>query len=162
MRGKIALTIIVVVVVVILIALWRFNLSALQKPGRLETLLSNEAKRSYIQRASRQGIPPRPTDIKSSISDGGTYFGLDCSICHNDDGRAQGPPGRWMYPPASDLTSKRVQSYSDQELYWIIQNGIRFTGMPGFEKVEPPEHIWGVVNYVRTLPGASQKQTSQK
>jgi hypothetical protein len=33
-----------------------------------------------------------------------------------------------MYPRASDLTSKQVQSYSDQELFWIIQNGIRFTG----------------------------------
>jgi mono/diheme cytochrome c family protein len=44
-----------------------------------------------------------------------------------------------------------VQSYSDQELFWIIQNGIRFTGMPAFGKVENPDHIWDMVNYVRTL-----------
>jgi len=42
---------------------------------------------------------------------------------------------------ATDLTSSSVQNYSDQELYWIIENGIRFTGMPGSGKVETPEHI---------------------
>jgi hypothetical protein len=62
------------------------------------------------------------------------------------------PSGQWMYPRASDLTTKQVQSYSDQELFWIINNGIRFTGMPGFGKVETPTNVWGLVNYVRTLP----------
>jgi hypothetical protein len=57
-----------------------------------------------------------------------------------------------MYPRAADLTSKRVQNYSDQELFWIINNGIRVTGIPGFGKVETPEDIWSLVNYVRTLP----------
>ena len=63
---------------------------------------------------------------------------------------------------ASDLTSKQVQSYSDQELFWIIQNGIRFTGMPAFGNVETPDHVWDLVNYVRTLPGDSQKGDSTK
>jgi hypothetical protein len=67
-----------------------------------------------------------------------------------------------MYPRASDLTSKQVQSYSDQELFWIIQNGIRFTGMPGFADVEPPDHVWDLVNYVRTLPADSQKGDATK
>jgi mono/diheme cytochrome c family protein len=57
-----------------------------------------------------------------------------------------------MYPRATDLTSKEVQRYSDQELFWIIKNGIRFTGMPAFGKVETADNIWGLVNYVRTLP----------
>jgi mono/diheme cytochrome c family protein len=67
-----------------------------------------------------------------------------------------------MYPRASDLTSKQVQSYSDQELFWIIQNGIRFTGMPAFADVEPPDHVWDLVNYVRTLPGESKKDDAPK
>ena len=47
---------------------------------------------------------------------------------------------------------EQVQGYSDPELFWIIQNGIRFTGMPAFAKVETPDHIWDLVNYIRTLP----------
>jgi mono/diheme cytochrome c family protein len=66
---------------------------------------------------------------------------LDCGICHGVDGRAQTASGRWRSPRATDLTSSSVQNYSDQQLNWIIENRIRFTGMPGFDKVETPEHI---------------------
>jgi mono/diheme cytochrome c family protein len=162
MRSRIVWGILVLAVVLIAIALLRFNLSALPEPGRFETQASNLAKRFLIQRASRQGIPPRPLDIKDSVERGGTHYGLDCSVCHADDGRGQRSPGQWMYPRASDLTSKQVQSYSDQELFWIIKNGIRLTGMPAFAKVETEDHIWDLVNHVRTLPGNSQNQSSSK
>ena len=129
-----------------------FHLSALQEPDPVETRAANAAKQFFVLLASYQGNPQRPLDTGASIETGGTRYGLDCGVCHGVDGRAQTPPGQWMYPRAADLTSKRVQSYSDQELFWIINNGIRFTGMPGFGKVETPEDIWSLVNYVRTLP----------
>jgi len=67
-----------------------------------------------------------------------------------------------MYPRAADLTSEQVQSFSDQELFWIIQNGIRDTGMPAFGKVESGDHIWNLVDYVRTLRGDSRSKSSTK
>jgi len=157
-----AWAIFVLVVVLIVIALMRFNLTALHEPGPAETRLANLSKRYFIHRVSRHGIPSPPQDTKASIERGGSHYGLDCSVCHADDGRSQRPLGQWMYPRASDLTSKQVQSYSDQELFWIIQNGIRFTGMPAFGSVETPDHVWDLVNYVRTLPGDSQKGDSTR
>jgi len=162
MRQRILWAIVVLVVVLIGIAVMRFNLTALHEPGPNETRLANLSKRYFIYRASRHEIPPRPKDTKASTERGGSHYGLDCGVCHADDGRAQRPPGRWMYPRASDLTSKQVQSYSDQELFWIIRNGIRYTGMPAFGKAETPEHIWDLVNYMRTLPDDSQKVDSTK
>jgi mono/diheme cytochrome c family protein len=139
-----------------------FSLTALQEPGPLETRMVNLAKHSVIRLASRHEIPPSPVDTRASLAAGGTHYSLDCGICHGIDGQSQTPSGRWMYPRAADLTSKQVQSYSDQELFWIINNGIRFTGMPGFGKMETPERIWGLVNYVRTLSGDSRKGDSTK
>ena len=152
MRSRIACMILTLAVLAVLAALMRFNPTALPEPGHFETCVANRAKRYLIHRASRKGSPPRPRDAKASVENGGTHYGLDCSICHGMDGRAQAPLGGWMYPRPPDLTSKQVQSYSDEELFWIIQNGIRFTGMPAFGKVESPNHIWDMVNYVRTLP----------
>jgi len=162
MRSRIVWTIVVLVAVVIVIVLMHFNLSALPEPGRLETRAADLSKGFLIRRATRQGIPPRPLDIKASIAAGGSHYGLDCSVCHSDDGRGQTPAGEWMYPRAADLTSKRVQNYSDPELFWIIQNGIRFSGMPAFGKVETEDHIWDLVNYVRTLPRNLPKQDSSR
>jgi mono/diheme cytochrome c family protein len=153
MRSRIIWTIVVSGVVLIGIGLMHFSLTALQEPGPLETRIANLAKHSVIRLASRHGIPPPPpVDTRAGVDAGGTHFGLDCGICHGVDGRAKTPAGQWMYPRAADLTSKRVQSYSDQELFWIIKNGIRFTGMPAFGKVETADNIWGLVKYVRTLP----------
>lgn len=153
---------VLLVVVLMVIALMRFNLTALHEPGRAETWVANLAKRYFIYRASRHGIPPRPQDTKASIESGSSYYGLNCGVCHAVDGRSQQPPGQLMNPRATDLTSKQVQSYSDQELFWIIQNGIRFTGMPAYGNVENPDHIWDLVNYVRSLPGDSQRADSTK
>jgi mono/diheme cytochrome c family protein len=57
-----------------------------------------------------------------------------------------------MYPRGADLTSPEVQRYSDRELFWIVKNGIRMSGMPAFGKGETDEHIWKLVQYLRTLP----------
>lgn len=151
MRLRIAWAMVAFGLLLIGIELMNFSLTALQEPGSFETRTADRAKHSLIRLASRHGIPPVPGDTRASVEAGATHYGLDCSLCHGVDGRAQTAPGRWMYPRAADLTSKRVQDYSDQELFWIINNGIRFTGMPGFGKIETPDHIWGLVNYVRTF-----------
>jgi mono/diheme cytochrome c family protein len=151
MQSRIIWTVVASGVVLIGIGLMRFRLAAMQEPGPLETRFANEAKHFAIRRASSHGIPPRPPDQKGREV-GATQYGLECSICHGVDGHAQTPAGRWMYPRATDLTSEEVQSYSDQELFWIIKNGIRYTGMPAFGKMETADHIWDLVNYVRTLP----------
>jgi mono/diheme cytochrome c family protein len=57
-----------------------------------------------------------------------------------------------MYPRAADLGSADVQAYSDAELFWIVKNGIRLSGMPAFGNVESEENIWDLVHFVRTLP----------
>jgi hypothetical protein len=152
MRSRIIWTTVASGVVLIGIGLMHFSLSALAEPGPLETRMANLGKHSVIRLASRHGIPPRPLHTTPSIEAGSEHYGLDCGICHGVDGRAQTPSGQWMYPRAADLTTKQVQSYSDQELFWIIKNGIRFTGMPAFGKVETADNIWGLVKYVRTLP----------
>ncbi len=130
---------------------FQFNLSAAPEPGRMETLLAAKAKRLLIRRASWKEIPPPPEDMHTSIEEGDKLFGTECAACHGLDGQKLTDAGRWMYPRAADLTSPTVQRYSDRELFWIVKNGIRLSGMPAFGKVESDEHIWDLVHFVRTL-----------
>jgi len=130
----------------------QFNLSALPEPGRAETRLATSAKHFLVRRCSRDGIPAAPTDHLASITEGEKLFGTECSECHGLNGHKPTDAGRWMYPRAADLTSADTRRYSDRELFWIVKNGIRLSGMPAFGRVEPDEHIWNLVHYVRTLP----------
>ena len=52
----------------------------------------------------------------------------------------------------ANLISSQVQRYSDRELFWIVKNGIRLSGMPAFGQVETDEHIWDLIAYLRKLP----------
>ena len=162
MRSRTAWTILVLAVVLIAIALMRFNLGAVREPGSLETSVANWGTHLLIRRASRHGIPPRPKDTQASVASGNTLYSSECGLCHGSGGRTPSPMGRWMYPRVADLTSEQVQSYSDEELFWIIQNGIRYTGMPAFGKVESGDHIWNLVDYVRTLRGDSRSKASNR
>ncbi len=136
----------------------KFTLSALPEPGRLETSLATKAKHYLVHRSSRAGIPPAPADQQASFKDGEKLFGTDCAACHGASGHNPTDAGRWMYPRAADLTSREVQSYSDPEVFWIVKNGIRLSGMPAFGKVESDEHIWNLVFYVRTLPKSASER----
>ncbi len=130
----------------------QFNLGALPEPGKTEAVIATRAKHFLVRRASRGGIPPAPSDTQASIEEGGKLFGTECSECHGFTGRKPTDAGRWMYPRAADLGSADVQQYSDRELFWIVKNGIRLSGMPAFGRVESNEHIWDLVHFVRTLP----------
>ena len=57
-----------------------------------------------------------------------------------------------MYPPAMDLTSPHAASWTDAELFWIIQNGIRFTGMPAWKSQIGEEDTWKLIHFIRSLP----------
>lgn len=139
----------------------QFTLSALPEPGRAETLLATKAKHYLVRRGSRDGIPPAPANRQAAIKEGDRLFGTECAACHGLSGHSPTDAGRWMYPRAADLTSHDTQSYSDQEIFWIIKNGIRLSGMPAFGKVESDEHTWDLVLYVRMLPTAPQQSTQQ-
>jgi mono/diheme cytochrome c family protein len=134
-----------------IVAFTQIKLDALQDPGHLETLLASRAKHVLVNWSSRDGIPSAPNNLKASIEEGDKLYGIECAMCHGSNGRTATDTGRWMYPRASDLTSSEVQQYSDRELFWIVKNGIRLSGMPAFGRVESDEHIWNLVHYVRTL-----------
>jgi mono/diheme cytochrome c family protein len=144
--------------VVVIVGFAQIKLDALQEPGDLETALATQAKYILIRRSSRDGIPPAPTNLQASIEEGDKLFGTECAACHGLDGHKPTDAGRWMYPRAADLTSPEVQQYSDREMFWIVKNGIRLSGMPAFGRVESDEHIWNLAHYVRTLRGSARPE----
>ena len=58
-----------------------------------------------------------------------------------------------LNPPAPELRKGEVQKeYTDAELYWIIKNGIRMTGMPAFGPTHKENELWVIVAFTRRLP----------
>ena len=156
-RLAVIASLVLLVLVGVGVGVSQFSLTALDDPGRTETYLATKVKHMLVSRDSR-GVPQGPASTAASSAAGEKLYGAECAMCHGLNGRTPTDNGRWMYPRAADLTSQQVQQYSDRELFWIVKNGIRLSGMPAFGKMETDEHIWQLVHYVRTLkrPGGQR------
>jgi mono/diheme cytochrome c family protein len=89
------------------------------------------------------------------VSQGQEVFLGSCAQCHGAEARGDTNVGRNMSPPAMDLTSAHVQHWSDAELFWIIQNGVRLTGMPSWKSSISDDDTWKLVRYIHNLPNGN-------
>jgi mono/diheme cytochrome c family protein len=120
-------------------------------PSRLESRLMTSAKHRIFVRGKFQKNPI-PTSA-GSIADGKEAFSHYCAACHGYDGQNTGVPfSDRMSPPVPLLSSKEVQSYTDGQLKWVIDNGIKPSGMPGSRGTLSDDEIWSIVVYLRHLP----------
>ena len=134
--------------------------SAHATPLAIETKLANAAKDVVIPLEAEKLANPTP-DTALTLAQGRKVFVERCALCHSRDGHSQNPLGRAMYPPAMDLTSPHVQGWKDAELYWIIQNGIRLTGMPGWQDMVSAPDTWKLVRYIHALPRMTPARLAQ-
>jgi mono/diheme cytochrome c family protein len=91
-------------------------------------------------------------DSDEVLNQGRQVFLQSCALCHGADGRGETYIGRNMYPPAMDMTSPHVQHWSDAELFWIIQNGVRLTGMPSWQSSISETDTWKLARFIHSLP----------
>ncbi len=124
--------------------------SAHKQPTRVETVLANVAKDVVIPIEAENLKNPLPASPEI-IGQGQQVFTQNCALCHGVDGHAATDLGRAMYPPAMDMTSPHVQHWTDAELFWIIQNGVRLTGMPSWKSILSEKDTWALCAYIHDL-----------
>lgn len=122
-------------------------------PSGLERHIIVEAKhRLTVGNRSEKNPLPFTTE---NLAAGKEAFGSYCIVCHGLDGQNTGVPfaGR-MSPPIPSLASADVQSYTDGQLKWVIDNGISPSGMPASKGMLSDDEIWSIVHFIRHLPPA--------
>jgi cbb3-type cytochrome c oxidase subunit III len=87
-----------------------------------------------------------------SIAAGQKVYAQNCASCHGETGKGDGKMGAQLKPTPSDLTdSEWKHGSTDGEIFTLIKDGSKGTGMRAFGSRLKPEDIWNVVNYLRTL-----------
>jgi mono/diheme cytochrome c family protein len=138
------------------VGLWYFmrsGVSAREHPGKIEEFVAGRARNMAI--AARAKSLTNPVEYSGEIiADGRAHFADHCATCHANDGSGDTAIGRGMWPKPPDLRLARTQDLSDGELFWIIENGIRFTGMPAWSTGTKDGELasWHLVHFIRRLP----------
>ena len=121
--------------------------SALEAPTALESWLAHRAHRMAMPASAKTLANPMP-NTPEVVAEGRAHWADHCAICHANDGSGS-EMGKHMYPRAPDM---RVEHMSDGELFYIIQNGVRLTGMPAWGGAGHSEDSWKLVRFIRHLP----------
>jgi cbb3-type cytochrome c oxidase subunit III len=91
----------------------------------------------------------------TTLAEGKQLFTKNCQSCHGALGKGDGKGGAALKPPPADLTDDMWKHGStDAEIFAVIRDGAKGTGMRGFAGRMTTKELWTVLNYVRTLgPG---------
>jgi mono/diheme cytochrome c family protein len=138
------------------------GVSAKEQPGRLEEFVAGRVRNMAIARRAKSLT--NPVEYSGEIiAYGRAHFADHCAICHGNDGSGDTPIGRGMWPKPPDMRLSKTQKLSDGELFWIIENGIRFTGMPawGTGTDDGETASWHLVHFVRRLPKLTPEELEE-
>ena len=133
--------------------------STADQPSFLETVVARTARNLSIPRKARLEKNPW-TSTADVLKEARESFVDRCAVCHGPDGSGQTQVGNNLYPKVPDLRSPRTQRLTDGEIRYIIRNGVRLTGMPGWAKPhdEQSDDSWKLVLFIRGLGLPSKEQ----
>jgi mono/diheme cytochrome c family protein len=149
----VAILVILLIGTIAIASMVRSGLSAHEEPTRIEAAVARTVRHWAVPAELRDAKNPVPL-TPAILTDGRAHFADHCAICHGNDGKGESGMGKQMYPKTPDMTLPATQSLSDGELFAIIENGVRLTGMPGFGggTAASAQASWELVHFIRHLP----------
>jgi cytochrome c553 len=128
--------------------------------------LPTPVERIVMRAIHRWSVPSSARALKNPVAfspevwaESRAHFADHCASCHANDGSGTTEIGRNLFPKAPDMRLAATQDKSDGELYWIIENGIRLTGMPAWGKGGTDDaDSWKLVHFVRRLSELTPEQ----
>jgi mono/diheme cytochrome c family protein len=128
------------------------GISARAEPGPIETAVVRTMRRLAIPRGGRNRTNPVAA-TPAVIAEGMAHYADHCAACHANDGSGETQIGLGLYPRPPDLRQSGTQTLSDGELFYIIENGVRLTGMPAWGTGTPESAVdnWHLVHFIRHL-----------
>jgi mono/diheme cytochrome c family protein len=135
--------------------------SARSDPTSLEIAAARTARSLALPSEARDRPNPlarTPEALDEAIA----HWADHCAVCHGNDGAGDVEMGKQMYPHAPDMRKQGTQKLTDGELFYIIENGIRLSGMPAWGGSKAAEQSsWKLVHFIRHLPELSDEEMKQ-
>lgn len=153
--GFISALIVAALVAVIWIYSGWDNVSALKPHSKFVTWAASTTMQRSVR--IRAAAITAPANLTARASGGFSDFDEMCVQCHSAPGMERGEVGKGLNPQPPVLTDT-ARRWSPSELFWIVKNGVRMTGMPAFGPTHADERIWTIVAFVQQLSSISPEQ----
>jgi len=148
--GVFATLLVIVAVGGFIFATGRWNVAATAPPDMIDKV-APWALDKALERRSKDITDPIAKDA-GAVARGMTHYRENCLPCHGAPGIEPAEFHEGLNPSPPDIDAPALQHDTDAELFWVIKNGIRMTGMPAFGGNHKDEEIRDIVAFVRHAP----------
>ena len=135
-----------------------FPTTANVEPPHWENHLAMSAADASMERhAPRITNPLMPND--QNLIDGIKLYTMNCAGCHGTLDPKPNTFGASFYPRAPNLISHPPDD-PEWHIFYTIRTGVRYTGMPAWEKTLSSDDMWKVtmfLSHMEKLPPAVQE-----
>ena len=142
-------------------AVWfsRQGIATRTPPTAIEATVARAARKAMIPASARTRQNPEIA-TETTLREGLEHWSDHCATCHGNDGSGLTEIGQGLYPRAPDMRQSATQTLTDGELFYIIENGVKLTGMPawGNRTREGEAASWHLVQFIRHLPKLSDAE----
>jgi len=129
-----------------------FNVSAMEEDPAVVAWALEAVRSASIVRHAGDQPPASLDDIATAQAGARAYAARGCVNCHGAPGVGWAKFSEGLQPTPADL-KEMAKSRNPQQLFWVVKNGIRMTGMPSFAAAgAPDDEIWTIVAFIRKLP----------
>jgi len=141
------------------------NFRADTHPSAMESQFAMAAVDASTDRhAPKTANPLEATE--ETIHSGAVLYRDNCSVCHGDPTNTEATLGTRFYPPAPQFFNAReMDMMEDPQAFYIIQHGIRWTGMPAHQGILDDTQIWEVISFLthmHQLPASAQQEFKKR
>ncbi len=138
------------------------GVSARAKPSWIEERAA-VFMRGWMTPSTYKGLQNPVSNTQENFLAAREHFADHCASCHSNDGSGNTEMGRNLYPKAPDMRLPRTQNLGDGELFYIIENGVMLTGMPGWSSGTPEGETssWQLVHFIRRLPSLTPEDLQE-
>ena len=125
------------------------------------TYWAMETVRLHSVKTRAAGITPPPWMAEEAKAiDGTAHFAAHCASCHGAPGVPRGEIAEGLYPKPADLKDVTLR-YTPGELFWILKNGIKMSGMPSWS-AHSDDELWVTVAFLDKLPGMTEADYAKR
>lgn len=117
-------------------------------------VLEQVRTRSIAQQSAGIEIPP--LDNSALVTTGAGNYDAMCAGCHLKPGIESTEMSRGLYPAPPSLVQRPLENPA--AAFWVIKHGNKMSGMPAWGKSMDDQYVWGLVAFLRELPGISESR----
>ncbi len=142
------LAVVLVIAAILYFFLAYYDVSATKPHPAIVNAIFHSITERSIQRNSASLVVPYDLDDREIYVEGFKGYEKMCVQCHGAPGVEPSSMGEGLFPPSPKFPEEELYEYSLKDIFWVVKNGVKMTGMPAYGPTHKDRTIWAIAIFL--------------